>query len=229
MIALLYIAIALIGAALGIGILMAVQKSTGRSRAKTIVEDAQREAEVIMKDKLLEAREQELRIKTEAEKAANQRLSRVQSEEAKLKQRQSQLNQQQSENTKARNEIEQSRREIEAQSQALEVRGEELDRLRRSAQEALEHISGLSSEEAKEKLVESLKDEAKTAAAAYIHDIMDEAKIKSIPAIDAQDLDAQLIHEAAIGRIAGDQILKLMTLGLTEEEAEEKILEGFLN
>lgn len=59
--------------------------------------------------------------------------------------------------------------------------------------------------------------------------IMDRAKIKSIPAIDAQDVDAQLIHEAAIGRIAGDQILKLLTLGLTEEEAEEKILEGFLN
>lgn len=59
--------------------------------------------------------------------------------------------------------------------------------------------------------------------------IMDHAKIKSIPAIDAQDVDAQLIHEAAIGRIAGDQILKLLTLGLTEEEAEEKILEGFLN
>lgn len=58
--------------------------------------------------------------------------------------------------------------------------------------------------------------------------IMDTAKIKSIPAIDAQDVDAQLIHEAAIGRIAGDQILKLLTLGLTEEEAEEKILEGFL-
>ena len=59
--------------------------------------------------------------------------------------------------------------------------------------------------------------------------LMDQAKIKSIPAIDAQSVDAQLIHEAAIGRIAGDQILKLMTLGLTEEEAEEKILEGFLN
>ena len=59
--------------------------------------------------------------------------------------------------------------------------------------------------------------------------LMDQAKIKSIPAIDAQSVDAQLIHEAAIGRIAGDQILKLLTLGLTEEEAEEKILEGFLN
>lgn len=58
--------------------------------------------------------------------------------------------------------------------------------------------------------------------------IMGEAKIKSIPAIVANHVDAQLVHEAAIGRIAGDQILKLMTLGLTEEEAEEKILDGFL-
>ena len=58
--------------------------------------------------------------------------------------------------------------------------------------------------------------------------IMGKAKISSIPAIVANHMDAQLIHEAAIGRIAGDQILKLMTLGLTEEEAEQKILEGFL-
>lgn len=58
--------------------------------------------------------------------------------------------------------------------------------------------------------------------------IMGSAKIKSIPAITANSPDAQLIHEAAIGRIAGDQILKLMTLGLTEEEAEERILDGFL-
>ena len=58
--------------------------------------------------------------------------------------------------------------------------------------------------------------------------IMGKAKISSIPAIVANDMEAQLIHEAAIGRIAGDQILKLMTLGLTEEEAEERILIGFL-
>ena len=58
--------------------------------------------------------------------------------------------------------------------------------------------------------------------------LMGKAKISSIPAIVANDMDAQLVHEAAIGRIAGDQILKLMTLGLTEEEAEERILKGFL-
>ena len=59
--------------------------------------------------------------------------------------------------------------------------------------------------------------------------IMGDAKISSIPAISANHVDAQLVHEAAIGRIAGDQITKLMTLGLTEEEAEERILNGFLH
>lgn len=49
-----------------------------------------------------------------------------------------------------------------------------------------------------------------------------------IPALTANNTDAQLIHEAAIGKIAGDQLIKLMTLGLTEEEAEERILKGFL-
>ena len=58
--------------------------------------------------------------------------------------------------------------------------------------------------------------------------IMGDAKVSSIPAISANHVDAQLIHEAAIGRIAGDQLLKLMTLGLSEEEAEERILAGFL-
>ena len=58
--------------------------------------------------------------------------------------------------------------------------------------------------------------------------IMGSAKVASIPAITANHVDAQLIHEAAIGRIAGDQLLKLMTLGLSAEEAEERILAGFL-
>ncbi len=58
--------------------------------------------------------------------------------------------------------------------------------------------------------------------------IMDNAKVRSIPEISANDVDARLIHEAAIGKIAGDQILKLMTLGMTAEEAEERIIAGLL-
>ena len=58
--------------------------------------------------------------------------------------------------------------------------------------------------------------------------IMDQARVLAVPQLDANDLDAALIHEAAIGKIAGDQITKLLTLGLTEEEAEEQIIQGFL-
>ncbi|MBR2366953.1 MAG: SufD family Fe-S cluster assembly protein [Oscillospiraceae bacterium] len=58
--------------------------------------------------------------------------------------------------------------------------------------------------------------------------IMDEGRILAVPALEANDLDAQLVHEAAIGKIAGDQLIKLMTLGLTEAEAEEQIINGFL-
>ena len=57
---------------------------------------------------------------------------------------------------------------------------------------------------------------------------MDNAKIASIPEIDATNADAQLVHEAAIGKINSDQLLKLMTFGMNEEEAEEVIVQGFL-
>ena len=58
--------------------------------------------------------------------------------------------------------------------------------------------------------------------------IMDNARVCAIPELEANNLDAELIHEAAIGKIAGEQLIKLMTLGLTEEEAEEMIISGFL-
>jgi len=58
--------------------------------------------------------------------------------------------------------------------------------------------------------------------------IMDNGKILAVPGLEANNVDAALVHEAAIGKIAGDQIIKMMTLGLTEQEAEEEIISGFL-
>ena len=58
--------------------------------------------------------------------------------------------------------------------------------------------------------------------------IMDHGKILAVPGLEANDVDAALVHEAAIGKIAGEQLMKLMTLGLTEQEAEEQIINGFL-
>lgn len=189
--------------ALGLGALAAimVQKSLAKSRAKLIVEEAEREAALIKQNKLLEAREEEIKIKSEAEKQAQSRLSKVQSIEAKQKQRELQLNQQQGENQRARNENEAVKANLEAQQGALDARKAELDRLHRKAQEELEHISGLSSEEAKEKLVESLKDEAKTAAASYINDIMDEAKMTA-------NKEAKRIVVQSIQRVATETAIE---------------------
>jgi len=163
--------------AVGAVVAVAVQQSMARSRAKAIIEEAQLQAENIKKDKLLEAKAAEMKITSEAEKQANQRLQKVQNAEARAKQRELQLNQQQSENQRAKNENEATRTHLEAQLAICEEKKAELDKMHRTAIDTLEHLSGLSSEEAKEKLVESLKDEAKTAAASYINEIMDEAKL----------------------------------------------------
>ena len=171
------IIIAAIAAAFGVVVTVVIHRSNAKSRARQIVADAERQALDIKKDKEMEGREEALKITAEAEKAANQRMSKLQSMEAKQKQRELQLNQQQGENARTRNELEAARQTLDEQYQAVERKEAELEQEKASVRQTLEHISGLSSEEAKEKLIQSLKDEAKTAAAAYINDIMDEAKM----------------------------------------------------
>ena len=173
----IYLAIAVVALAVGALATVGVQKAMARSRAKAIIDEANREAEVIRQKELLKGREEGIKIKDEAERQANQRLQKIQSTESKMKQREIQLNQQQSENQRQRNELDAVRQRLNAEEAVIENRKAELDRLKRVAQDTLEHISGLSSEEAKEKLVESLKDEAKSAAAQYVNEIMDEAKM----------------------------------------------------
>lgn len=196
-----YVIIAVVALIIGFVCAMIIQKSMAKSRAKIIVEEAENEAEVLKKNKLLEAREEELRIVAEAEKQAQQRLSKAQSKEGQLKQRELQLNQQQSENQRARNEIEQTRVKLEEQAASLESRKEELDSLKAKATEELERLSGLSSEDAKEKLIESLKDEAKTAAQSYINDIMDEAKLTA-------NKEAKRIVVQSIQRVATETAIE---------------------
>ncbi|MCH5346577.1 MAG: ribonuclease Y [Muribaculaceae bacterium] len=173
----IYICIAVIALAIGVGVTMFMQKKMARTAAKTIIEEAEREADVLKKNKLLEAREEEIKIKADAEKVANQRMSKIQSIESRQKQRELQLNQQQSENQRALNEIEATRNRLDNREAKLEERNKEIDAMHSKMRETLEHISGLTADEAREKLIESLKDEAKTAAASYINDIMDEAKM----------------------------------------------------
>ena len=197
----LIIALVVIAAAIGALVTFMVQKSMARSRAKIIVDEAAKEAEVLKKNKLLEAREEGMKIKNDAEREVQQRMSRAQSFESKLKQRELQLNQQQTENQRTRNENEQTRNRLNDQLASLESRHAELDALTRKAREELEHVSGLSSDEAKEKLIESLKDEAKTAAQSYINDIMDEAKLTA-------NKEAKRIVVQSIQRVATETAIE---------------------
>lgn len=197
----IYISIAVVALVFGIVAAVIVQRNMSLSRAKSIIEDAESEAEVMKKNKLLEAREEELRIISEAEKQASQRLSKAQQTENRLKQRELQLNQQQSENQRTKNENEATRNRLNEQIAAVEARSAELQQLKIKAQEELERMSGLSSDEAREKLVESLKDEAKTAAQSYINDIMDEAKLTA-------NKEAKRIVVQSIQRVATETAIE---------------------
>ena len=189
---------ALIVGALGTFIIIRI---ISRSRAKSIVDEAKLEAEVIKKNKLLEAKEEEMKIKTEAEKAANARMSKVQSAEAKIKQREMQLGQMQAELQRKKSETDTLKSNLENQLVLIDAKKQELDKMQRNIQDTLEHVSGLSAEEAKEKLIESLKDEAKTAAASYINDIMDEAKLTA-------NKEAKRIVVQSIQRVATETAIE---------------------
>ena len=196
-----YIIVAVVALLAGGGVTLLVIRRMARSSAKTIIEDAKVEAKMLKQNKLLEVKEEEMRMKAEVEKQANARLAKVQQSEAKAKQRELQLNQQQSELQRRRNETDSLKTSLDNQLAAMELRQAEVDKMQKSAQEMLEHISGLSAEEAKEKLVESLKDEAKTAAASYINDIMDEAKLTA-------NKEAKRIVVQSIQRVATETAIE---------------------
>lgn len=148
-----------------------------KTKYDTIIKEAETEAEVIKKNKLLEVKEKFLNKKVDLEKEVAQRNQKIQQAENKLKQREMVLNQKNEELQRKRNETEAIKENLDAQLVIIEKKKEELDNLQAQEREKLETISGLSAEEAKERLVESLKEEAKTQAQSYINDIMDDAKL----------------------------------------------------
>ena len=148
-----------------------------KTKYDTIIKEAETEAEVIKKNKLLEVKEKFLNKKADLDKEVAQRNQKIQQAENKLKQREMVLNQKNEELQRKRNETEAIKENLDAQLVIIEKKKEELDNLQAQEREKLETISGLSAEEAKERLVESLKEEAKTQAQSYINDIMDDAKL----------------------------------------------------
>ena len=148
-----------------------------KSKYDKILKEAETEAEVIKKNKLLEVKEKFLNKKADLEKEVSLRNQKIQQAENKLKQRELVLNQRQEEVQRKKVEAEAVKENLEAQLVIVDKKKEELEHMQRQEIEKLEAISGLSAEEAKERMVESLKEEAKTQAQSYINDIMDDAKL----------------------------------------------------
>jgi conserved hypothetical protein YmdA/YtgF len=142
-----------------------------------MLEAAEKEAEVMKEKKLLEVREKFLNKKSELEKEVQQRNQKILQNENRLKQREITLNQRQEEIGRKKQEVDQMQVRIDNEKKLLSVKQAELETMEEQERAKLEELSGLSAEEAKNRLVESMKNKAKMDAASYINEVMDQAKL----------------------------------------------------
>jgi ribonuclease Y len=184
--------LALVG---GIAISYLLLSWTLRRKREAIIREAETEAEVIRKEKILQAKDKFLELKAENEKIFNEKNNRMVQFEMRLKQKETAINQKQEEYHRKQKEIDAIRDNLSNQIELVDKRTEELDRLHKLQIEKLEILSGISMEEAKNQLVENLKAEAKTAAMSYINETMDEAKMTATK--EAKRIVVQTIQRVA--------------------------------
>ena len=150
-----------------------------KGKYNAMIDAAAKEAEVVKEKKLLEVKEKFLNKKSELEKEVQQRNQKIQQSENRLKQREISLNQRQEEIGRKRQEMNQLQQRIDNEKKLLLAKQQELAKMQEQERAKLEELSGLSAEEAKNRLVDSLKDQAKLDAASYVNEIMDEAKLNA--------------------------------------------------
>jgi len=168
---------------------------------KRAILEAESEAELLKKNKLIEVKEKFIGLKAEHEQQVQERNAKIQAVELRLQQKEMQLNQKQGDVQRKVNEVDSLKEQLEHQQNGIEVKKKELEHLSRQAQVQLETISGLSADQAKERLVEALKEEAKTEAMSYVNDIMEEAKMTA-------NKEAKKIVVQSIQRIATETAIE---------------------
>lgn len=148
-----------------------------KKRKEEILKEATTEGENIKKEKIFQAKEKFLQLKSEHEQYINEKSNQILQSENKIKQRELVLNQQNSELSRKQGELDKIRENLNNQVQLVNKKSEEYDKLKQEVIEKIENISGMSAEEAKAQLVQTMKDEARTQAMSYINDTMDEARL----------------------------------------------------
>ena len=225
--------------------------SKAMARKSAILKEAEAEGEMIKKERILQAKEKFIQLKSEHDRVVNERNQKIAQSEQRAKQLESTLHQQQEELNKKIKEQETLRGQLETQLQGIDRKKEEIDRKIKEQNVRLEQISGLSSEDAKNILIENMKAEAKTEALAYVNEVMEEAKMTA--GKEAKKIVVQTIQrvatEAAIensvtvfnidsdevkGRIIGREGRNIRTLEaatgveiIVDDTPEAIILSGF--
>ncbi len=172
-----------------------------KKKASSIILEAEKEAETIKKDKILQAKEKFLELKAEHEKVINKREQKLNDINARTKDREAKNNQRYEENKRRDRELNNLKADLDRKIEINERKAEELDKMHRRQVEQLEVISGLTPEEAKAQLLEALKDEAKTEAATFIQDTMEEAKLNA-------SQEARKVVIQTIQRVATEQAVE---------------------
>ena len=190
---------AIISAVVAVGIYVVivrfVTKNTLSKLRERALKEAEAEGEMIKKEKMLQAKEKFIQLKSEHDRTVNERNQKLNQREQGIKQTENHLNQQRSELDRKNNEIEKLREQMNNQIAALEKKKEEADRIIKEQNVRLEQIGGISSEEAKNILIENMKQEAEADAATYINETLEEAKMTASK--EAKRIVVQTIQRVA--------------------------------
>lgn len=215
-----YILIGLV-VGLGVGILLSHTslKNKLEKEGRTLLKEAEEKAEIIKKEKMLQAKEKFLQLKGEHEKQVQERNNKVMQAENKIKQKEQTLNQKVEELQKKSNEFLQAKESLNKQVEKLQQRQQEVEKTYKESVAKLEQIAGLSAEEAKAQLVETLTEEAKDEAMSKIMDIVEEAKLTA-------NQQAKKIVIESIQRTATENAIEntVSVFNLESEEVKGRII-----
>ncbi|MFO7869677.1 MAG: ribonuclease Y [Bacteroidales bacterium] len=195
------VSVAFIG---GAAISFGIQKVLLKNKVESIISEAEKEAEVIKKDKMLQAKEKFLKLKSEHEKTISERNQKMSQAENRVKQKEQSVQQKQEELQRAKNDIQKQKDIISQQISVNDKKAADLEKTHKLQIEQLETISSLSAQEAKEQLIESLKAEARTEAMSLINEIMDEAKMTANK--EAKKIVVQTIQRAASEHVVENSV-----------------------
>lgn len=208
--------IGLAGGGAGVWVLQNVILKNKRSQ---IIKEAELEGENIKKDKILQAKEKFLKLKEEHENTIKEKERRLQSTEDKARAREKTLSQKIEETSRKEQQLEKNQAELEAKVQAFELKHQELDKIQEKRVAELSRISGMSVEDAKNSLMEALKDEARTSAMTHIKEIMEEAKLNA-------NREAKKIVIQTIQRVATEQAVEnaVSVFNIDSDEVKGRII-----